>query len=180
MIDRKAPPGGLDPTLVLIPPSHRSGRRLFCRGLRGLLGGLKPLPLGEVLGLLRVAGVVDLVSAVAELVAPSSGLLHRGGGGRGRGGAVLFLLCRGRLQAELAVVVGALNQGYHVIVFRLRERLEDAPGASHFGKKNSGSELLVGVDLPCMFFTFETTPVGPCDGYIRRAFKNCAGNTLRL
>jgi len=34
-------------------------------------------------------------------------------------------------------VVGALNQGYHAIVFRLRERLEDAPGASHFGYKIS-------------------------------------------
>jgi len=77
------------------------------------------------------------VSAVAELVAPSSGLLSRCGGGRGRGGAVLFLLCRGQLQAELAVVVGALNQGHHVIVLRLRGRLEDKLGASHFGYKIS-------------------------------------------
>ena len=46
---------------------------------------------------------------------------------------MMLLICRGRLQAELAVVLGALIQGYHVIVFRLRERLEDDPGASHFG-----------------------------------------------
>jgi len=92
VVDRKTPPGRLDPTPVLIPLGHHSGPHPLCsgiRGLRGLRGGPSSLPLGVAMGLMRLGSVSHLVSAVAEPIAPSGGLLLRRDA-RGRGGGAVF------------------------------------------------------------------------------------------
>ena len=78
MLDRDAPPGRLETVPVIAPPSHRSGRHPRCDGLLGLLGRRRRLRLGLVLGVLRHGGLSTPVSAVAEGIAVSGGLLHRG------------------------------------------------------------------------------------------------------